>query len=183
MIIAPAGTGSDSKVGNAVTRMECIEKGDLALSSKSIAPSWRKLLDQIAEVINDRGHVLQCSHYMPLPMPEGRALPCVIYCHGNRPRMPLPPIMEGFCMVTSKYASHLLGRSESLRYQQHSTLLANQTKSRSMRNSEGIQGSAEGLSILICCLMGALFHATRFAMAMGCKSNSRLGQEGLHTQA
>uniref|UniRef100_A0A0C9RPM6 TSA: Wollemia nobilis Ref_Wollemi_Transcript_28848_2164 transcribed RNA sequence n=1 Tax=Wollemia nobilis TaxID=56998 RepID=A0A0C9RPM6_9CONI len=35
------------------------------------------------EVINDHGNVLQCSHYMPHPMPEGRALPCVIYCHGN----------------------------------------------------------------------------------------------------
>ncbi|KAH9322448.1 hypothetical protein KI387_017087, partial [Taxus chinensis] len=41
---------------------------------------WRKDL----EVINDHGNVLQCSHYMPDPMPEGRALPCVIYCHGNR---------------------------------------------------------------------------------------------------
>ncbi|XP_057856452.2 uncharacterized protein LOC131065832 [Cryptomeria japonica] len=35
------------------------------------------------EVINDHGNVLQCSHYMPDPMPEGRSLPCVIYCHGN----------------------------------------------------------------------------------------------------
>lgn len=35
------------------------------------------------EVINDHGSVLQCSHYMPDPMPEGRPLPCVIYCHGN----------------------------------------------------------------------------------------------------
>ncbi|XP_068661658.1 uncharacterized protein [Aristolochia californica] len=35
------------------------------------------------EVINSRGNVLQCSHYMPLHVPDGMALPCVIYCHGN----------------------------------------------------------------------------------------------------
>ncbi|KAJ6838838.1 uncharacterized protein M6B38_319315 [Iris pallida] len=35
------------------------------------------------EVINGRGNVLQCSHYMPLVIPEGKTLPCVIYCHGN----------------------------------------------------------------------------------------------------
>lgn len=35
------------------------------------------------EITNSRGHVLQCSHYMPLVIPEGTQLPCVIYCHGN----------------------------------------------------------------------------------------------------
>ncbi|GMI90111.1 hypothetical protein like AT4G14290 [Hibiscus trionum] len=35
------------------------------------------------EVKNNRGDVLQCSHYMPLVSPEGKPLPCVIYCHGN----------------------------------------------------------------------------------------------------
>ncbi|KAK8691460.1 hypothetical protein V6N13_074970 [Hibiscus sabdariffa] len=35
------------------------------------------------EVKNNRGDVLQCSHYMPLVIPEGKHLPCVIYCHGN----------------------------------------------------------------------------------------------------
>lgn len=35
------------------------------------------------EVTNEHGHVLKCSHYMPHPIPESRALPCVIYCHGN----------------------------------------------------------------------------------------------------
>ncbi|KAF9606582.1 hypothetical protein IFM89_026844 [Coptis chinensis] len=35
------------------------------------------------EVTNSRGNVLQCSHYMPLVIPEGTKLPCVIYCHGN----------------------------------------------------------------------------------------------------
>ncbi|CAH2052920.1 unnamed protein product [Thlaspi arvense] len=36
------------------------------------------------EVKNSRGDVLQCSHYMPVERPEGKPLPCVIYCHGNR---------------------------------------------------------------------------------------------------
>lgn len=36
------------------------------------------------QVINSRGNVLQCSHYGPAVIPEGKALPCVIYCHGNR---------------------------------------------------------------------------------------------------
>ncbi|KQK21604.1 uncharacterized protein LOC100838212 [Brachypodium distachyon] len=35
------------------------------------------------EVINGQGKKLQCSHYMPVVMPEGKPLPCVIYCHGN----------------------------------------------------------------------------------------------------
>ncbi|THG19680.1 hypothetical protein TEA_013945 [Camellia sinensis var. sinensis] len=35
------------------------------------------------EVTNSRGDVLQCSHYMPIVRPEGKALPCVFYCHGN----------------------------------------------------------------------------------------------------
>ncbi|RCV44728.1 hypothetical protein SETIT_9G398000v2 [Setaria italica] len=35
------------------------------------------------EVKNDLGKKLQCSHYMPVVIPEGKALPCVIYCHGN----------------------------------------------------------------------------------------------------
>ncbi|XP_039686249.1 uncharacterized protein [Medicago truncatula] len=35
------------------------------------------------EIKNDRGDVLQCSHYMPIVSPDGKPLPCVIYCHGN----------------------------------------------------------------------------------------------------
>ncbi|KAL5210600.1 hypothetical protein ABZP36_006223 [Zizania latifolia] len=35
------------------------------------------------EVVNGQGKKLQCSHYMPVVIPEGKALPCVIYCHGN----------------------------------------------------------------------------------------------------
>ncbi|XP_039013558.1 uncharacterized protein LOC120143257 [Hibiscus syriacus] len=36
------------------------------------------------EVKNNRGDVLQCSHFVPLVSPEGNPFPCVIYCHGNR---------------------------------------------------------------------------------------------------
>lgn len=35
------------------------------------------------ELVNERGHALQCSHYVPSPFPDGASLPCVIYCHGN----------------------------------------------------------------------------------------------------
>ncbi|XP_031397543.1 uncharacterized protein LOC116208310 isoform X2 [Punica granatum] len=35
------------------------------------------------EVTNSRGDVLKCSHYVPVHSPEGKPLPCVIYCHGN----------------------------------------------------------------------------------------------------
>ncbi|XP_028758389.1 uncharacterized protein LOC114717421 isoform X2 [Neltuma alba] len=35
------------------------------------------------EIKNSRDDVLQCSHYMPIISPEGKPLPCVIYCHGN----------------------------------------------------------------------------------------------------
>lgn len=35
------------------------------------------------QVTNSQGHVLKCSHYMPIPMNEEKPLPCVIYCHGN----------------------------------------------------------------------------------------------------
>lgn len=36
------------------------------------------------QVKNSRDDFLKCSHYMPLIRPEGKLLPCVIYCHGNR---------------------------------------------------------------------------------------------------
>lgn len=35
------------------------------------------------ELKNSRGDTLHCTHYMPIVRPEGKALPCVIYCHGN----------------------------------------------------------------------------------------------------
>ncbi|CAI0559982.1 unnamed protein product [Linum tenue] len=35
------------------------------------------------EIKNNRGYILQCSHYVPIVSPEGKPLPCVIYCHGN----------------------------------------------------------------------------------------------------
>lgn len=35
------------------------------------------------EIKSKREDTLQCSHYLPVENPEGMALPCVIYCHGN----------------------------------------------------------------------------------------------------
>ncbi|KAG0620245.1 hypothetical protein M758_4G201300 [Ceratodon purpureus] len=43
----------------------------------------RKYTRKDLQVLNSRGHVLQCSHYMPQSPPEDEPLPCVIYCHGN----------------------------------------------------------------------------------------------------
>ncbi|XP_010252925.1 PREDICTED: uncharacterized protein LOC104594357 isoform X2 [Nelumbo nucifera] len=43
----------------------------------------RKYKRQDLELVNGRGHTLQCSHYVPSPFPEDTPLPCVIYCHGN----------------------------------------------------------------------------------------------------
>ncbi|KAG0450202.1 hypothetical protein HPP92_027044 [Vanilla planifolia] len=43
----------------------------------------RKYKRQDLELLNGRGYVLKCSHYIPATLPENYALPCVIYCHGN----------------------------------------------------------------------------------------------------
>eukprot|EP01018_Ginkgo_biloba_P025742 Gb_32230 [translate_table: standard] len=56
---------------------------DQFLWEKEFTLAGRKYLRQDLEIRNDRGHILQCSHYLPSPLPEGTSLPCVIYCHGN----------------------------------------------------------------------------------------------------
>ncbi|CAL5360165.1 unnamed protein product [Camellia sinensis] len=38
----------------------------------------------LRQLRNQRGHTLQCSHYVGSPFPEDTPLPCVVYCHGNR---------------------------------------------------------------------------------------------------
>jgi hypothetical protein len=38
----------------------------------------------IWQLTNARGYILKCSHYVPAFIPENTALPCVVYCHGNR---------------------------------------------------------------------------------------------------
>ncbi|KAG6435509.1 hypothetical protein SASPL_100383 [Salvia splendens] len=43
----------------------------------------RQMMHFVLQVKNSRGDVLLCSHYMPVVPPEGKTLPCVIYCHGN----------------------------------------------------------------------------------------------------
>ncbi|XP_057866215.1 uncharacterized protein LOC131073732 [Cryptomeria japonica] len=56
---------------------------DQYLWEKEFTLAGRKYCRQDLEIKNDRGHVLQCSHYLPSPFLEDSSLPCVIYCHGN----------------------------------------------------------------------------------------------------
>ncbi|KAK9137105.1 hypothetical protein Sjap_007699 [Stephania japonica] len=62
-------------------RAEYNPKNDLLDQEFMLKGQWFQRRD--LEVTNSRGDVLQCSHYMPLIIPEGTKLPCVIYCHGN----------------------------------------------------------------------------------------------------
>lgn len=56
---------------------------DQYLWEKEFTLAGRKYFRQDLEIRNSRGHVLQCSHYLPSPFSEDTPLPCVIYCHGN----------------------------------------------------------------------------------------------------
>ncbi|MCL7036217.1 hypothetical protein MKW94_026691 [Papaver nudicaule] len=62
-------------------RAEYSPQNDLLEDEFMLKGQWFQRKD--LEVKNSRGDVLQCSHYMPLVIPEGITLPCVIYCHGN----------------------------------------------------------------------------------------------------
>ncbi|KAL7588533.1 hypothetical protein Lser_V15G39675 [Lactuca serriola] len=62
-------------------RAEYNPKNDLLDPEFMLKGKWYQRKD--LEVINSKGDVLQCSHYMPTVLPEGKPLPCVIYCHGN----------------------------------------------------------------------------------------------------
>ncbi|XP_020578180.1 uncharacterized protein LOC110023215 [Phalaenopsis equestris] len=62
-------------------RAEYDPKNDLLDQEFMLKGRWFTRKD--LEITNSRGYVLQCSHYVPLEVPEGKALPCVIYCHGN----------------------------------------------------------------------------------------------------
>ncbi|KAF2584345.1 hypothetical protein F2Q70_00036627 [Brassica cretica] len=63
------------------TRAEYDPEHDLLEKDFMMKGRWYHRKD--LEVKNSRGDVLQCSHYMPVELPEGKPLPCVIYCHGN----------------------------------------------------------------------------------------------------
>ncbi|OMO85444.1 hypothetical protein COLO4_21623 [Corchorus olitorius] len=63
-------------------RAEYNPDNDLLDQEFMLKGKWYQRKD--IEVKNSRGDVLQCSHYVPLVSPEGKPLPCVIYCHGNR---------------------------------------------------------------------------------------------------
>ncbi|KAL9227091.1 hypothetical protein vseg_002827 [Gypsophila vaccaria] len=62
-------------------RAEYTPEFDLLDQEFLLRGKWYQRKD--IEIKNSRGDVLQCSHYIPLVIPEGKALPCVIYCHGN----------------------------------------------------------------------------------------------------
>ncbi|XP_075486169.1 uncharacterized protein LOC142525761 [Primulina tabacum] len=62
-------------------RAEYNPKNDLLDHEFMLKSKWYQRKD--LEVVNSRGDILQCSHYKPIVSPEGNALPCVIYCHGN----------------------------------------------------------------------------------------------------
>ncbi|XP_072984224.1 uncharacterized protein [Typha latifolia] len=62
-------------------RADYSPKDDLLDQEFMIKGRWFQRKD--LEVINCRGKKLKCSHYLPLIIPEGKALPCVICCHGN----------------------------------------------------------------------------------------------------
>uniref|UniRef100_A0A7C9CVH6 Serine aminopeptidase S33 domain-containing protein n=1 Tax=Opuntia streptacantha TaxID=393608 RepID=A0A7C9CVH6_OPUST len=62
-------------------RAEYSTEHDLLDQEFMLKGKWYQRKD--IEVKNSRGDVLQCSHYVPLVSPEGKPLPCVIYCHGN----------------------------------------------------------------------------------------------------
>ncbi|ESW19549.1 hypothetical protein PHAVU_006G134600 [Phaseolus vulgaris] len=56
---------------------------DQYLWEKEFTLAGRTYQRQDLELKNSRGYTLQCSHYLPSPLPEDISLPCVIYCHGN----------------------------------------------------------------------------------------------------
>ncbi|XP_027329188.1 uncharacterized protein LOC113845804 isoform X1 [Abrus precatorius] len=62
-------------------RAEYDPKSDLLEREFMLKGKWYQRKD--VEIKNSRGDALQCSHYMPIVSPEGKPLPCVIYCHGN----------------------------------------------------------------------------------------------------
>ncbi|XP_050372421.1 uncharacterized protein LOC126790284 isoform X2 [Argentina anserina] len=62
-------------------RAEYDPKNDLLDDEFILKRKWFQRKD--VELKNSRGDVLKCSHYMPIVSPEGKPLPCVIYCHGN----------------------------------------------------------------------------------------------------
>ncbi|KAL3634563.1 hypothetical protein CASFOL_021617 [Castilleja foliolosa] len=62
-------------------RAEYNPKNDLLDEEFVLKGKWYQRKD--LEIVNSRGDILKCSHYMPIIRPEGSPLPCVIYCHGN----------------------------------------------------------------------------------------------------
>ncbi|XP_048493911.1 uncharacterized protein LOC104886965 isoform X2 [Beta vulgaris subsp. vulgaris] len=62
-------------------RAEYSPEHDLLDQEFMLKGKWYQRKD--IEIKNSRGDALQCSHYSPIVSPDGKLLPCVIYCHGN----------------------------------------------------------------------------------------------------
>lgn len=62
-------------------RAEYEPNNDLLDQEFMLKGKWFQRKD--IEIVNSRGDALKCSHYLPIVSPEGKPLPCVIYCHGN----------------------------------------------------------------------------------------------------
>ncbi|KAI3775216.1 hypothetical protein L1987_49785 [Smallanthus sonchifolius] len=62
-------------------RAEYDPNNDLLDQEFMLKGKWFQRKD--IEIVNSRGDTLKCSHYLPIVSPEGKPLPCVIYCHGN----------------------------------------------------------------------------------------------------
>lgn len=62
-------------------RAEYSPEHDLLDQEFMLKGKWYQRKD--IEVKNKRGDVIQCSHYVPILNPDGKPLPCVVYCHGN----------------------------------------------------------------------------------------------------
>ncbi|KAJ1405641.1 Serine aminopeptidase, S33 [Sesbania bispinosa] len=81
-------------------------KSDLLDQEFMLKGKWYQRKD--VEIKNSRGDVLQCSHYMPIVSPEGKPLPCVIYCHGNRVVLNGCNVYDSGCRADASEAAIIL---------------------------------------------------------------------------
>jgi cephalosporin-C deacetylase-like acetyl esterase len=66
---------------NAIIRPPRAEYDISDLGNPEFVFAGKKFTREDFQLINPRGHKLQCSYYSPVIRPK--KLPCVIYCHGN----------------------------------------------------------------------------------------------------
>ncbi|XP_052203200.1 uncharacterized protein LOC127808674 [Diospyros lotus] len=75
--LQPPNTATDKGRGQNITQINIYGKTILLLLAGNTKDRTLRQLK------NQRGHTLQCSHYVPSTFPDDTSLPCVIYCHGN----------------------------------------------------------------------------------------------------